>query len=110
MRSDPGVPVLALNAGSSSLKFGMYLVDAGGSRVLVSGAGPLDEPHRAIERIAGALSAQGMPAPVAIGHRIVQSQCELRAAEQKIQSNPICPKSNYHLIISLSNVISYLYI
>jgi len=71
MSSAPGIPVLALNAGSSSLKFGMYLVDASGSRLLVSGAGPLAEPRDAIERVARSLSAQGAPAPVAIGHRIV---------------------------------------
>ena len=95
MSGGAGAPVLALNAGSSSLKFGLYLVDAGGARVLVSGAaqtgagrgvfdardadgnalrcdaGPIDTPHDAIERIAALLSAQSLPAPVAVGHRIV---------------------------------------
>lgn len=95
MSNGAAVPVLALNDGSSSLKFGLYLVDAGGARVLVLGAaqtgagrgvfdvhdadgnalrcdaGPIDTPHDAIERIAALLSAQSLPAPVAVGHRIV---------------------------------------
>ncbi len=89
-------PVLAVNAGSSSLKFGLYLVDACASRMLVSGmlettgehndalsakdadgnaldcdARPIGTQHSAIDRIADLLIANGLPDPVAIGHRIV---------------------------------------
>ena len=96
MGDTAGVPVLALNAGSSSLKFGLYLVNATGSRMLLTGnaqmgkggpaafearnvdgkvldsnPAPIREPHDAIGRIAALLSAQGMPAPAAVGHRIV---------------------------------------
>jgi len=96
MSDDSSLPVLALNAGSSSLKFGLYLVGARTNRMLVSGmakAGdehygafsakdadgntlvsdvrPVGAPHEAIARIAELLAAQGLPAPLAIGHRIV---------------------------------------
>ncbi len=90
------LPVLALNAGSSSLKFGLYLVGARGTRMLVSGmaegregtfgaliakdaegnplasdARPIGPPAEAMIRIAEMMAAQGLPAPLAIGHRIV---------------------------------------
>jgi acetate kinase len=96
MSEASSLPVLALNAGSSSLKFGLYLIDARASRLLVSGiaemtgerggafsvkdadgnalecdARPTATPREAIDRIAGMLAAHGMPAPAAIGHRIV---------------------------------------
>ncbi|MEO6280152.1 acetate kinase [Roseateles sp.] len=72
MSSDAGRPVLALNVGSSSLKFGFYMVDASGSRVLISGAEEAGgEPEAALARIAQRLQAQSMPAPAAVGHRIV---------------------------------------
>lgn len=96
MSDASSLPVLALNAGSSSLKFGLYLVDARTNRLLVSGmadtvggpggpfsvkdadgnaldcdARPTATPREAVERIAGLLAAQRMPAPAAIGHRIV---------------------------------------
>ena len=96
MNGDTRLPVLALNAGSSSLKFGLYLVGASACRVLVSGmAETTDKGHgafnfkdadgkvlnwearpagvnaAAITCIAEFLTAQGLPAPVAIGHRIV---------------------------------------
>ena len=89
-------PILALNAGSSSIKFGLYLVGASASRILVSGAAETDgesqrafiardadgvdlaedatsdrAPQSMIARIAALLTAHGLPAPVAIGHRIV---------------------------------------
>ncbi len=96
MSDDSSLPVLALNAGSSSLKFGLYLVGARTNQMLVSGmaeaedehygafsakdadgnamvsdARPVGAPHEAISRIAGLLAAQGLPRPLAIGHRIV---------------------------------------
>ncbi len=96
MNDDSHLPVLALNAGSSSLKFGLYLVGPGTRRMLVSGMAetkgeshgalsmqdadgnvlaregqPLGEPSHVIARIAELLIARGFPAPLAIGHRIV---------------------------------------
>jgi acetate kinase len=96
MSDDSSLPVLALNAGSSSLKFGLYLISARTNQMLVSGmaeagdehygafsakdangnaigsdAGPAGVPHEAINRIAELLAAQGLPTPLAIGHRIV---------------------------------------
>ena len=73
-----GRPVLALNVGSSSLKFGFFMVGASGSRVLVSGAEEaVGEPQAALARIAQRMEAQGLPAPAAVGHRIVHGgpQC-----------------------------------
>jgi len=71
-------PVLALNVGSSSLKFGFFMVGASGSRVLVSGAEEaVDEPQAALARIAQRMDEQGLPAPAVVGHRIVHGgpQC-----------------------------------
>lgn len=70
--------MLALNVGSSSLKFGFFMVGASGSRVLVSGAEEtVGEPQEALARIAQRMEAQGLPAPAAVGHRIVHGgpQC-----------------------------------
>ncbi len=78
MSDDPGRPVLALNAGSSSLKFGFFMVSASGSRVLLSGAEEtVAEPQAAVARIAERMNTQGLPAPVVVGHRIVHGgpQC-----------------------------------
>jgi len=72
MSVDPGRPVLALNVGSSSLKFGFFMVGAGGSRRLVCGAeDAVGEPQAALVRITQRMEAQGLPAPAAVGHRIV---------------------------------------
>ena len=71
-------PVLALNVGSSSLKFGYFMVSASGSRVLVSGAEEaVGDPQAALGRIAQRIEARGLPAPAAVGHRIVHGgpQC-----------------------------------
>ena len=95
--------VLALNSGSSSLKFGLYRVGPSGTAVLLSGAAeaigdkaaafraqdgsgttlasetrPLPGQGEAIERIATLLAGAGMPAPAAIGHRIVHGGPKLR--------------------------------
>jgi len=78
MNDDTGRPVLALNVGSSSLKFGFFMVGKNGSRGLVSGAEQtVGEPQEALARIAQRLEAQGLPAPAAVGHRIVHGgpQC-----------------------------------
>ena len=78
MRDEPSRPVLALNVGSSSLKFGYFMVGSCDSRVLVSGAeGMVGDPQEALASIAQRIQAQGLPAPVAVGHRIVHGgpQC-----------------------------------
>jgi acetate kinase len=95
--------VLALNSGSSSLKFGLY--DVGSSRIvrLVSGeaesigdkngkyraedsrgntllaeTGPIPSQREAITRIGKMLVDTKMPMPAAIGHRIVHGGPKLR--------------------------------
>ncbi|MEO5560018.1 MAG: hypothetical protein ABIO49_09200 [Dokdonella sp.] len=103
MSSDARLPVLALNAGSSSLKFGMYLVDERTTELIVSGsaemtgdergafsandanghvlvcdASPLTTSQEAIARIAGLLAAHGLPGPRAVGHRIVHGGPAIR--------------------------------
>jgi acetate kinase len=90
------VHVLALNSGSSSLKFGFYRVGASGAQMLISGdaasigsqngrfeAGEsrnktfrsekvaLPTPSDAIIRIGKMLADRQMPPPDAVGHRIV---------------------------------------
>ena len=70
--------VLALNSGSSSLKFGLYRVDPTGAEKLfgesVSSAGHPD----GMTRVASVLAASRMPPPDAIGHRIVHGGPALR--------------------------------
>lgn len=64
--------VLVLNAGSSSLKFGLYRVSPEGGHALYSDATASGQsPEAAMTSICIALSEQGLPKPVAIGHRIV---------------------------------------
>ena len=78
MSDSLGRPVLALNVGSSSLKFGLFKVGASGSRVLLGGAEEaVGEPQAALAHITQRLQEQGLPAPVAVGHRIVHGgpQC-----------------------------------
>ncbi len=71
--------VLALNGGSSSLKFGVYRVGAESTTVSLSGeaelAGGLDEALGAVwER----LRASAAPTPDAVGHRFVHGGPHLR--------------------------------
>jgi acetate kinase len=71
-------PVLALNVGSSSLKFGLFMVGESGSRTLLSGTEEtVGDPQVALAGIAQRIQAQGLPAPIAVGHRIVHGgpQC-----------------------------------
>jgi len=82
MSDDAGRPVLALNVGSSSLKFGFFMVGANGNRVLDSGAEEAaSEPQASLARIAQRMEEQGLPAPAAVGHRIVHGgpQCRQHA-------------------------------
>lgn len=96
--------VLALNAGSSTLKFGLYAVDAHGSQRLMTGIAehsdgafgaliatdadhrpfaidsrPLGAASNVISRITDAIAAHGWPAPRAVGHRIVHGGAQCRA-------------------------------
>jgi acetate kinase len=95
--------ILALNSGSSSLKFGLYHVNASRTETLLSGTAesigeasgkfyvrnsqgdtltddtaPIPNQRDAIIRIGRFLDGSKMPAPVAIGHRIVHGGPKLR--------------------------------
>ena len=95
--------VLALNSGSSSLKFGLYRVGSADARMLLSGqaesigggearfsahdsrrtevvseTASIPGQPEAMRRIARLLSESKMPAPSAIGHRIVHGGPALR--------------------------------
>src|SRR5271170_2303245 len=101
--AESGLNVLALNSGSSSLKFGLYCV--GPSRIerllsgeaesigdksgrfhaenlrgtaLLSETGSIPSQREAIIRIGRLLIDSKMPAPDAIGHRIVHGGPKLR--------------------------------
>jgi acetate kinase len=100
---EPELNVLALNSGSSSLKFGLYRVGSSRTQMLLSGEAEAigDEESKfhaqdargnvllseiisvpsqreAVIRIGGLLSECGMSAPAAIGHRIVHGGPKLR--------------------------------
>jgi acetate kinase len=95
--------VLALNSGSSSLKFGLYRVSGSRTEALLSGAAEsigdgngkfqvrdsqgspltcdtasIPSQRDAIIRVRKLLDGSNMPAPVAIGHRIVHGGPKLR--------------------------------
>jgi len=97
------LPILALNSGSSSLKFGLYHVGSTCVDVLLTGeaesigdkegkfvardsrnhlllseTAPSPSQREAIFRIARLLTDVKMPAPVAVGHRIVHGGPKLR--------------------------------
>ena len=94
--TEPGLNVLALNSGSSSLKFGLYLVGSSRTEMQLSGEAEsigdekgkfhardshqnallaetvsIPSQREAIVRIGRLLADSKMPAPAAIGHRIV---------------------------------------
>ena len=94
--------VLALNSGSSSLRFGLYDVDAATPALLLDGEAEqvargawkihasdhegrsvldegIDNGRRdALDRIAALLADRRLPAPEAIGHRVVHGGIDLR--------------------------------
>ena len=95
--------ILSLNSGSSSLKFGLYRVGstdveavlsgeaeaigdakaafhAKGARgdTIVSDAGAIPSQQEAVIRIAALIADQALPAPTAIGHRVVHGGPKLR--------------------------------
>jgi acetate kinase len=99
----PGLDVLALNSGSSSLKFGLYRVGSSRTETLLSGEAEaigekkgkfhaqnsrgktllsetvaIPSQHEAIIRVSRLLVETKMPAPAAIGHRIVHGGPRLR--------------------------------
>jgi acetate kinase len=101
--AEPELTILALNSGSSSLKFGLYRVGSARSEVLLSGeaesisdkggrffaqdsrnnvllseAFSIPSQREAIIRIGRLLADSRMPAPVAVGHRIVHGGPRLR--------------------------------
>lgn len=94
--SDRLVPILALNSGSSSLKFGLYEVGADGARTVLSGeadsigssggrfsvtdalgrtahseAAGFSDLAAAMARVGAFLAERELPKPAAIGHRVV---------------------------------------
>jgi acetate kinase len=101
--AEPRLPVLALNSGSSSLKFALYRVAPSGTEMLLSGEAEsigdkkgkfraqdshenallsetvaIPSQQEAIIRIGRLLADSKMPAPAAIGHRIVHGGPKLR--------------------------------
>ncbi len=70
--------ILALNSGSSSLKFGLYRVDAAGVEKLLGETVVLADHPDAINQVASVLAASGKPPPDAIGHRVVHGGPVLR--------------------------------
>jgi acetate kinase len=99
----PDLNVLALNSGSSSLKFGLYRVGSSRTQMLLSGeaeaigernskfhaqdahedtllseTASIPSQREAIIRVGRLLAESGMPAPAAIGHRIVHGGPKLR--------------------------------
>jgi acetate kinase len=101
--AEPELTILALNSGSSSRKFGLYCVGCARVEILLSGeaesigdkegkflarnsrnevllseTAPVTGQREAIVRIARLLAHCKMPAPVAVGHRIVHGGPKLR--------------------------------
>jgi acetate kinase len=70
--------ILALNSGSSSLKFGLYRVDSSGAEKLFGETVSTAEHPEPMSRVASVLAASGTPPPEAIGHRIVHGGPALR--------------------------------
>lgn len=73
-------PMLALNSGSSSLKFGLYRVGASSAEALLSGEQEAtgEGQREAVRRIVKLLVDRGLPAPEAVGHRVVHGGAGLR--------------------------------
>ena len=72
------ITVLALNSGSSSLKFGLHRVEASRTEALLEQTLASVDPQEAIARIASVLAQANLPAPEAIGHRVVHGGPALR--------------------------------
>jgi acetate kinase len=101
--AEPGSNILTLNSGSSSLKFGLYRVGSSRTEMLLSGeaesigdrkakfsaqdsrenallseTASIPSQQEAIIRIGRLLADSKMPAPAAIGHRVVHGGPQLR--------------------------------
>jgi acetate kinase len=75
----PELNILALNSGSSSLKFGVYRVGANAATALVVGETPKVSGQRdALDPVWERLRASAAPTPDAVGHRIVHGGPHLR--------------------------------
>ena len=70
--------ILALNSGSSTLKFGLYRVQASSVDALRCETIATSDPAQASSRLGRLLAEPGMPQPDAIGHRIVHGGPFLR--------------------------------
>lgn len=103
IEAEPRLTILALNSGSSSLKFGLYNVGPSRIEMLLSGeaqaigdekarlsardsrgdmllseAAPIPSQRAAVIRIERLLADADVPAPAAVGHRIVHGGPSLR--------------------------------
>jgi len=76
--SRPG-HVLALNTGSSSLKYGLYRVDGDRCEALLTGQTEGAADNDPLSAVLAALREHDLPAPDAIGHRIVHGGPNVRA-------------------------------
>ena len=100
--------VLALNSGSSSVKFGVYAVDAPDCVLLTSGAFEgADTGPAVFDHIARVLTDAGTAAPTSIGHRIVHGGPDLRRhcridADVVRQLEAAVPFAPLHLPASLA--------
>ena len=70
--------ILALNSGSSSLKFGLYRVDSSSAEKLLGETVSTADHPDTMTHVASVLATSGMPPPDAIGHRIVHGGPGLR--------------------------------
>ena len=70
--------ILALNSGSSSLKFGLYRVDSASAEKLLGETVSTTDHPDTMARVSSVLAASGMPPPDAIGHRVVHGGPALR--------------------------------
>ena len=70
--------VLALNSGSSSFKFGLYRVEASRAEELLSDTIPASSAEEALAGVVKLLARSNVPAPAAIGHRLVHGGPTLR--------------------------------
>lgn len=103
--------VLSLNSGSSSLKFGMYRVNGLQVETLLTDAISPSTEHEAIQHISAQLAKAKLPAPDAIGHRIVHGGPALRqhcriddgVLQQLAAARPFAP---LHLSASLALISS----
>ena len=70
--------VLALNSGSSSLKFGLYRIESARTETLFAETVATADHQDALTRVASVLAQSRSPPPDAIGHRIVHGGPKLR--------------------------------